>query len=52
VDVMLNPMVRCWLHIPGAQNREEFFSRVFTSSGKESEFFYKRGESLLETGFP
>jgi hypothetical protein len=24
VDVMLDPMVRCRLHIPGAQNRGEF----------------------------
>ncbi len=24
VDVMLDPMVRCQLHIPGAQNRGEF----------------------------
>jgi hypothetical protein len=24
VDVMLDPMGRCWLYIPGAQNRGEF----------------------------
>jgi hypothetical protein len=24
VDVMLDPMARCQLHIPSAQNREEF----------------------------
>jgi hypothetical protein len=29
VDVMLNPMVRCRLHIPGAQNRGKFLQKNF-----------------------
>jgi hypothetical protein len=28
-DVMLDPMVRCRLHIPGAQDRGEFFKEGF-----------------------
>ncbi len=29
VDVMLDPMVRCRLHIPGAKNRGKFLQKNF-----------------------
>jgi hypothetical protein len=29
VDVMLNPMVWCWLHIPGSQNGGKFLKQNF-----------------------
>ncbi len=36
MDVMLNPMLWCWLHIPGFQNGREFLKQSFTSAGPES----------------
>ncbi len=43
VDVMLNPMGWCRLHIPGAQNSGEFLQQRFNISRHRIRYFCKEG---------
>ncbi len=45
VYVMLNPMGWCWLHIPGAQNKGEFFKQSFYVSREGMGNFLQGGSN-------